>query len=148
MGAVKMNRRYWRCVAVLVALSPIAVASTVQAQQNGEAHSAVATVVREDYDMARFMAPLSLTETELQGRQIFARRCANCHGATDRRPGPLLGQETVERRGESSIREHVLKGSPIMPGFEYNLDAAAVDGIIAFLKTVPAAPPQPTASPD
>ena len=146
-----MNRRSWRCVAVLAALSPLAVVSVGQAQQNGEAHSTVPTVVREDYDMARFMAPLPLTETELQGRQIFARRCANCHGATDRRPGPLLGQETVERRGESSIREHVLKGSPIMPGFEYNLDAAEVDRIIAFLKTVPseaAAPPQPTTAPD
>ena len=146
-----MNRRYWRCVAVLAALSPLAVVSVGQAQQNGEAHSTVPTVVREDYDMARFMAPLPLTETELQGRQIFARRCANCHGATDRRPGPLLGQETVERRGESSIREHVLKGSPIMPGFEYNLDAAEVDRIIAFLKTVPsqaAVPPEPTAAPD
>ena len=146
-----MNRRSWRCVAVLAALSPLAVVSVGQAQQNGEAHSTVPTVVREDYDMVRFMAPLPLTETELQGRQIFARRCANCHGATDRRPGPLLGQETVERRGESSIREHVLKGSPIMPGFEYNLDAAEVDRIIAFLKTVPsqaAVPPQPTAAPD
>ena len=146
-----MTRRYWRCVAVLAALSPLAVVSVGQAQQNGEAHSTVPTVVREDYDMARFMAPLPLTETELQGRQIFARRCANCHGATDRRPGPLLGQETVERRGESSIREHVLKGSPIMPGFEYNLDAAEVDRIIAFLKTVPsqaAVPPEPTAAPD
>ena len=146
-----MNRRSWRCVAVLAALSPLAVVSVGQTQQNGEAHSTVPTVVREDYDMVRFMAPLPLTETELQGRQIFARRCANCHGATDRRPGPLLGQETVERRGESSIREHVLKGSPIMPGFEYNLDAAEVDRIIAFLKTVPsqaAVPPQPTAAPD
>lgn len=146
-----MTRRSWRCVAVLAALSPLAVVSVGQAQQNGEAHSTVPTVVREDYDMARFMAPLPLTETELQGRQIFARRCANCHGATDRRPGPLLGQETVERRGESSIREHVLKGSPIMPGFEYNLDAAEVDRIIAFLKTVPsqaAVPPEPTAAPD
>ena len=146
-----MTRRSWRCVAVLAALSPLAVVSVGQAQQNGEAHSTVPTVVREDYDMARFMAPLPLAETELQGRQIFARRCANCHGATDRRPGPLLGQETVERRGESSIREHVLKGSPIMPGFEYNLDAAEVDRIIAFLRTVPsqaAVPPEPTAAPD
>ena len=64
-----MTRRYWRCVAVLAALSPLAVVSVGQAQQNGEAHSTVPTVVREDYDMARFMAPLPLTETELQGRR-------------------------------------------------------------------------------
>ena len=138
-----MNRRCWWWVAVLAAVFPLAVASGVQAQRNGEAYATVPTVVREDYDMAKFMAPLPLTETEVQGRQLFARRCANCHGGTDRRPGPLLGQETVERRGESSIREQIRKGSPVMPGFEYSLEVAQFDQIIAFLKTVP---PQATVS--
>ena len=150
-----MDRRYWRCVAVLAAalavVSPVAVVPAVQAQQNGEARSVVATVVREDYDMERFMAPIPLTETEMQGRQIFARRCANCHGATDRRPGPLLGLETIERRGEPYVREHIGTGSPLMPGFAYNLDTAEIDAIIAFMKTMPspsAGNSQTTESPD
>jgi mono/diheme cytochrome c family protein len=93
--------------------------------------------MRTDYDMRAFIAPLSLNETELKGRKLFAQRCANCHGGTTQRPGPPLGQQTVERRGESFIREKARKGSMTMPGFEYTLEPVQIDQIIAFLKTAP-----------
>ena len=142
-----MSRVLWRCVAALVTVSPFAGASWVQARQNGEARATVPTVVREDYDMRTFMAPLPLTEAELKGRALFAQRCANCHGGNPpRNPGPLLGQQTVEKRGDAFIREKVKKGTPtIMPGFEYSLEPAQIDQIIAFLsKTV--APPRDQAT--
>jgi mono/diheme cytochrome c family protein len=120
-----------------VTLSPFIVASWVHAQQNGEARATVPTVMRTDYDMRAFIAPLSLNETELKGRKLFAQRCANCHGGTTQRPGPPLGQQTVERRGESFIREKARKGSMTMPGFEYTLEPVQIDQIIAFLKTAP-----------
>jgi len=132
-----MNRVILRCVAVLVTLSPFIVASWVHAQQNGEARATVPTVMRTDYDMRAFIAPLSLNETELKGRKLFAQRCANCHGGTTQRPGPPLSQQTVERRGESFIREKARKGSMTMPGFEYSLEPVQIDEIIAFLKTAP-----------
>ena len=131
-----MNRVLLWCVAVLVTLSPFAAAPWVQAQQNGEARSTVPTVVRTDYDMLRFVAPLPLAETELKGRGLFARRCANCHGGTPQNPGPQLSRQTVERLGESVIHEKVRKGSPAMPGFEYSVEPAQIDQIVAFLKTV------------
>ena len=133
---MEMNRVLLRSVAGLVALSPLVVASWVHAQQNGEAHGTVPTVVRTDYDMRTFIAPLPLNETELKGRKLFAQRCANCHGGTAQRPGPLLGQQTVERLGDSSIREKARKGSLTMPGFEYSLEPAQIDQIVTFLKTV------------
>ena len=132
-----MSRVILRRVAVVVMLSPFIVASWVHAQQNGEARATVPTVVRTDYDMRMFIAPLSLNETELKGRKLFAQRCANCHGGTTQRPGPLLGQQTVERRGDSFIREKARKGSMMMPGFEYSLEPVQIDQIIAFLKTAP-----------
>jgi len=140
------HRALLRWVAVLVTLSSFAMASWLQAQQNGEAQATVPTVVRTDYDMRTFIAPLPLTETELKGRGLFAQRCANCHGGTAQRPGPQLGQQTVARLGESSIREKVRKGSPMMPGFEYSLEPAQIDQTIAFLKTV--APRDQTAARD
>ncbi len=133
-----MNRVLLRCVVVLVTLSPLVVAAWVEARQNGEARATVPTVVRTDYDMRTFIAPLPLNETELKGRSIFAQRCANCHGGTAQRPGPPLGQQTVERLGDSAIREKVRKGSPMMPGFEYSLEPAQIDQIVAFLKVTPA----------
>ncbi len=106
-----MNRALSRCVVVLVTLSPFAVTSWVQ-------------------------APLPLAETESKGRGLFAQRCANCHGGTAQNPGPLLSRQTVERLGEPVIREKVRKGSSMMPGFEYSVQAAQIDQIVAFLKTV------------
>ena len=132
-----MNRVLVRWIAMLVTVSPFIVASWVHAQQNGEARAAVPTVVRTDYDMRTFIAPLPLNETESKGRRIFAQRCANCHGGTAQRPGPLLGQQTVERRGDPFIREKARKGSMMMPGFEYSLEPVQIDQIIAFLKTAP-----------
>jgi mono/diheme cytochrome c family protein len=118
----------------------------VQAQRNGEAYSTMPTVERTDYDMRTFMAPVPLSGTELRGRKLFAQRCANCHGGTNQRPGPLLGQQTVTKLGDSSVREKVRKGSTAMPGFEYTLEAARIDDIIAFLKTyAPARREQPGA---
>jgi mono/diheme cytochrome c family protein len=133
---VRTNRKTLRGAAVLVALSPFIVASWVQAQQrNGEAYSTVPTVERTDYDMRTFMAPVALSGTESRGRKLFAQRCANCHGGSAQRPGPPLGQQTVTRLGDSSVREKVRKGSTAMPGFEYTLEPARIDDIIAFLKT-------------
>jgi mono/diheme cytochrome c family protein len=144
-----MNRVLVRWVAVLVTLSPFIVASWVHAQQNGEARATVPTVVRTVYDMRTFIAPLPLNETESKGRKIFAQRCVNCHGGTAQRPGPLLGQQTVERRGDSFIREKARKGSTMMPGFEYSLEPVQIDQIIAFLKTAPVRDQPPvTTAPD
>ena len=132
-----MNRVLVQWVAALVVLSPFVVASRVEARQNGEARSTVPTVERTDYDMRAFMAPLPLTEMELKGRGLFGQRCANCHGgAPPRSPGPLVGQQTVEKRGEAFIREKIRKGTPaIMPGFELSLGPTQIDQIVAFLKT-------------
>jgi len=131
-----MMRRAVRTIAVAAALLPLAVAPRAGAQQrNGEAYATVPDVVREVYDMRAAMAPLPLGEAELKGRALFAQRCANCHGGTRQRPGPLLGRPTVEKLGDAAIREKVRRGSPMMPGFEHTLQPAQIDRIVGFLKT-------------
>ena len=141
-----MTRALVRSAVVLATLSPFFVSSPGQAQQNGEARTTVPEVVRADYDMRTFIAPLPLNDTDLAGRTLFAQRCANCHGGTAQRPGPLLGKPTVERLGDSAIRDKVRKGSTMMPGFEHSLEAAQIDHIIAFMKTF--TPRSQTALPD
>ena len=122
-------------VAVAAAALAVSVTAIAQPQRNGEATSSVPVVERERYDMRTFMAPLALSEAERNGRRLVAQRCANCHGGNSRQSGPLLGKSIVENRGETFIREKVKKGSTLMPGFEWTLQPAQVDDIIAFLKT-------------
>jgi mono/diheme cytochrome c family protein len=130
-----MTRMLVRSVAVLTTVPLFFVASAGYAQRNGEAHATVPTVERIVYDMRTFIAPLPLNETELAGRALVAQRCANCHGGNAQRPGPPLGKPTIDRLGDSAVREKVRKGSTMMPGFEHSLDSVQVDEIIAFLKT-------------
>jgi mono/diheme cytochrome c family protein len=124
-----------RSVAVLTTVALFFVASSGYAQRNGESYATVPTVERTVYDMRTFIAPLPLNETELAGRALVAQRCANCHGGNAQRPGPPLGKPTIDRLGDSAVREKVRKGSTMMPGFEHSLDSVQVDQIIAFLKT-------------
>lgn len=120
---------------ILLAAAPAFAAAVAAQQRNGEAYSTTPDVVREVYDMRAAMAPLPLGEAELKGRALFAQRCANCHGGTRQRPGPLLGKATLERLGEAAFGEKVRKGSAMMPGFEHTLQPAQVDQVAAFLKT-------------
>lgn len=124
----------WRDV---LALASVTLGITVAAQtpRNGEATSFAPTVERERYDTRVFMAPLMLTDAQLNGRRLVAQRCANCHAGNPRQPGPPLGKSIVESRGDAFIRDKVNKGSTLMPGFQYTLNASQIDDIIAFLKT-------------
>jgi mono/diheme cytochrome c family protein len=124
-----------RVLAAAVITLALAVTAAAQAQRNGEAFSSTPTVERERYDTRVFMAPLALTEPQLNGRRIVAQRCANCHAGNPRQPGPPLGRQIVESRGEAFIRDKVKKGSTLMPGFQYSLQDGQIDDIIAFLKT-------------
>ena len=126
----------------------LAIAAAAQAQRNGEAFSSTPTVERERYDARVFMAALPLTEAQLNGRRIVAQRCANCHAGNPRQPGPPLGRQIVESRGEAFVRDKVKKGSTLMPGFEYTLQASQIDDIVAFLKTYTPPARSPAAAED
>jgi mono/diheme cytochrome c family protein len=126
----------------------IAAAAAAQAQRNGEAVSSTPTVERERYDTRVFMAALMLTDAQVNGRRIVAQRCANCHAGNPRQPGPPLGKQIVETRGEAFIRDKVSRGSTLMPGFQYTLQPVQIDDIIAFLKTYTPPPRSAAAAED
>ena len=134
----------------VLALAALMSAVTVgaQTQRNGEAASSAPTVERERYETRVFMAPLTLTEAQVNGRRIVAQRCANCHAGNPRQPGPPLGKQIVESRGEAFVRDKVNKGSTLMPGFQYTLQAGQIDDIIAFLKTYSPPARSPAAAED
>jgi mono/diheme cytochrome c family protein len=141
-----MRARLIPLFGVLAVLAPLAARVDAQ-QRNGEAYSTAPDVVRETYDMRAAMAPPSLSDVEAKGRALFAQRCANCHGGTRQRPGPLLGKPTVEKLGETAFREKVRQGSTMMPGFQYALQPTQIDQIGAFLKTFTPRP-QTSATPE
>jgi mono/diheme cytochrome c family protein len=73
------------------------------------------------------------------GRLTFMQRCAVCHTlptATARRYGPALYKQMIAGN-EKQMQERIEVGSRnLMPGFRYTLDAARIDAILDYLKTV------------
>jgi mono/diheme cytochrome c family protein len=136
--------RIFAAAAITIAIA----AAAAQAQRNGEALSSTPTVERERYATRVFMAPLMLTDAQANGRRIVAQRCANCHAGNPRQPGPPLGKQIVETRGEAFIRDKVSRGSTLMPGFQYTLQPVQIDDIIAFLKTYTPPPRSAAAAED
>ena len=97
-------------------------------------------VVVTDYDMRKAAAPPALSEVELAGKKLFVQRCALCHDLLGQPAtttvGPWVDGEVLKARGEAAVRQKILDGSPRMPAWKYTLDAAQVDAVIAYLKTV------------
>jgi mono/diheme cytochrome c family protein len=59
--------------------------------------------------------------------------------------GPWLGAETVQTLGEPAIKAFINSGTTRMPSFKYALDAAQMDNLLAYIKTI-TADQKPTAA--
>jgi mono/diheme cytochrome c family protein len=82
----------------------------------------------------------NLTAQQRLGRQSVAQYCAVCHlpaGPGAKTWGPALNKSTLPDDDET-IRQNILDGNSRMPAFKYFLQAAQVDAIVAYLRTVPA----------
>ena len=103
----------------------------------------VLEIVRTDFDPRELASGLdeARSRPEAPGQQLFVSRCALCHDPLGQPGGlalgPWLDADLVSTRGEPAVRTAILDGSANMPGFRHQFDAAQVDRIIAYLKTVP-----------
>ena len=87
----------------------------------------------------------ALDAQQTTGRMVFAQSCGVCHLPTApnaRTYGPHLSLETAGGNAEV-IRGIISDGTPRMPAFKHYLDRPQIDAIIAYLKTVKPAAPQP-----
>jgi len=84
-------------------------------------------------------APDGLNDQQRRGRQILAQSCGVCHlppALNAKTYGPPLNK-AAGGGDDSVMREYILDGTPRMPAFKYYLQAAEIDAIIAYVKTVP-----------
>jgi mono/diheme cytochrome c family protein len=92
----------------------------------------------------------ALNETQAMGQRLFTQSCGVCHTKPQLIAplyGPALSRESLGGQ-EDVMREVISNGTPRMPGFRHNFNAAQIGAIVAFLKTVPpqgapAAAPRP-----
>jgi mono/diheme cytochrome c family protein len=80
---------------------------------------------------------------ELAGMQLFNQHCRVCHTKpllTAVQYGPVLSQSSLGGDAQA-LHDFIANGAPRMPGFKYSFDAAQIDAVVAYLKTVPTPPP-------
>lgn len=90
-------------------------------------------------------APDGLNGQQRLGRQILAQSCGVCHLPPARNAttyGPVL-TKAAGGGDDAVVRQYIVDGTPRMPGFKYFLQAAEIDAIIAYVKTVPLPAPAP-----
>jgi mono/diheme cytochrome c family protein len=82
------------------------------------------------------------------GMRLFNQSCRVCHTKPtllSPQYGPTLSMNTLG--GDAGImREVIRNGTPRMPGFKYDFNAAQIDAIVAYIKTIPT-PAQTTSAP-
>lgn len=99
-------------------------------------------VAKRDYDMQALVRSYEtpLSDDARKGRNLWLQRCAFCHDGvgtpTYNTFGPYLDAELVTKRGDSAVRDKIMKGSSTMPAFQWGLKPAQVDQLIAFIRTI------------
>ena len=93
-----------------------------------------------------FPAADTLNPQQLQGRNLFNQSCLVCHVklqiTSPAKYGPDLSKNALGGQ-EVVMREVISNGTPNMPGFKYHFEPDQIDAIVAYLKALPAPPPQP-----
>ena len=84
----------------------------------------------------------SLSPAQLAGKKLFLQRCSICHlpplnvpQDPDPKPyGPLLSGFLRGEEKESRARHILLKGTSLMPGYQYGLQSKQIDALMEYLK--------------
>jgi len=78
---------------------------------------------------------LSGSSGSSSGRQVFARNCARCHGASGQgKNGPKLAGKSL---GQDAIEQTVSDGRPPkMPAFGKQLSASEIKAVAAYVRSL------------
>jgi mono/diheme cytochrome c family protein len=84
------------------------------------------------------------------GKATYAANCASCHGAEGKgngadgmyfTPSPTdFTTAAFAQESDTEIHQAIAKGKGNMPGFQMKLSDAAIDEVIAYLRTLAPAP--------
>ncbi|MBZ0299878.1 MAG: cytochrome c, partial [Anaerolineae bacterium] len=87
-------------------------------------------------------ALIPTTDATTQGRQVFERICAQCHGANGEGDANALRAPSLNASGEAwrhsqrRIRRIIENGGRVMPPLRDQLSEAEIEAVIAYLRTL------------
>ena len=93
-----------------------------------------------------FPAEDTLDARAKAGRALFTQSCVVCHVKTQITAGAHFGPDLSGASlggNEEVLRQFIAKGTPRMPGFQYQFAPAQIDALVAYVRSLP--PPRPAA---
>jgi mono/diheme cytochrome c family protein len=78
------------------------------------------------------------------GNDLYRAKCVACHGADGSGDTPMgkkfkirdLGSADVQKQSDEELQNIIAKGKPPMPGFDKTLDAARIQQLVAYVRTL------------
>jgi mono/diheme cytochrome c family protein len=78
------------------------------------------------------------------GEDTFKAKCAACHGADGSGATPMgkkfklrdLRSADVQKQSDEDLQTVIAKGKPPMPAFEKTLDAANIQELVAYIRSI------------
>lgn len=78
------------------------------------------------------------------GNDLYKAKCAVCHGADGSGDTPMgkkfkirdLGSADVQKQSDEELQNIIAKGKPPMPRFEKTLDAAQIQQLVAYIRSL------------
>lgn len=75
---------------------------------------------------------------------LYKAKCAACHGADGSGDTPMgkkfkirdLGSADVQKQSDEELQNIIAKGKPPMPKFEKTLDAAQIQQLVAYIRSL------------
>ena len=87
------------------------------------------------------VAGFATSAQELSGKEVFAARCARCHGDNgEGGKGPNLTTPKKKAKwngSDAGIVKQVTKGGLIMPAFGRKLSAEQIQAVASYVRTLP-----------
>lgn len=86
----------------------------------------------------------NLTEQQMRGEKLFMQSCSVCHLGRKMKNGnpPTVAPDlaglfkAAKPDEEKALKEHIMVGTPMMPGFQYKLNPKDLDDLVSFLRTL------------
>lgn len=87
---------------------------------------------------------LSATAFAGAGEDTFKAKCVACHGADAGGSTPMgkkfklrdLRGPDVQKQSDADLQTIIAKGKPPMPGFDKSLDAAKIQEVVVYLRSI------------
>lgn len=118
--------------------------NNMQTQETKSCNRPIFASVFRVFTVAAFTASTFSVPALAAGADTYKAKCAACHGADGSGATPMgkkfklrdLRSADVQQQSDDDLKNVISKGKPPMPAFEKTLDAATIQDLVAYIRSI------------